>query len=57
MKKIETIWYYLLWSSLEKGVYKHTQKGLAKETFQIPELNLNSHQFSKIRKTLIGLEV
>lgn len=32
-------------------------KDMAKGTFQIPELDLNAHQFSKIRKTLIGLEV
>jgi hypothetical protein len=29
MKKIETIWHHLLWQTLEKGEFKHTQKSLA----------------------------
>ncbi len=29
MKKIETIWHHLLWSAIEKGEFKHTQKSLA----------------------------
>ncbi|OGD61812.1 hypothetical protein A2160_04055 [Candidatus Beckwithbacteria bacterium RBG_13_42_9] len=31
MKKIETIWHYLLWSALEKREFKHTQQKLAQE--------------------------
>lgn len=29
MKKIETIWNYLLWTAIEKKEFKHTQKALA----------------------------
>jgi|SRR3989338_7115888 len=31
MKKIETIWHYLLFSALEKGIFKHTQLELAQK--------------------------
>jgi len=30
MRKIETIWHYILWSALEEKQYKHTQQSLAK---------------------------
>jgi len=29
MRKIETIWHYILWTALEKNKYKHTQKELS----------------------------
>lgn len=31
MQKIETIWHHLLWSALEKGIFQHTQKDIARE--------------------------
>ena len=41
MKKIETIWHYLLWSALEKKRFKHTQQELA-ETFAYSLSTVNS---------------
>jgi hypothetical protein len=55
MKKIETIWHYLLWEALEKGQYKHTQKDLAGDFgYSLSTINLalkKPTQIGAIRKT------
>ncbi|MBU1016583.1 MAG: hypothetical protein ABIJ36_01650 [Patescibacteria group bacterium] len=55
MKKIETIWHYILWSALEKGVFKHTQKELSKLFgYSLSTVNLALHvptQIGAVKKT------
>ena len=50
MKKIETIWHYLLWSAVEKKQYRHTQAGLAADFgYSLSTVNL-----ALARPTAIG---
>lgn len=49
MKKIEIIWHHLLWSALEKGELKHTQKSLAVNfNFSLSTVNLAVRKVSDV---------
>lgn len=49
MKKIETIWSYLLTQALEKQIYKHTQKDLASYFgYSLSTVNLAVKQLAQI---------